>query len=287
MLEAKNAYEILGVKENASRDEIVRRYDILLKKYRAGFQGDPDSHDGTYSFEEISEAYNFIMGYETGEPVEEKPQRTIIPGPILRKLNVDEKKVNNFFYYHKNHIIIGILAVLIIAYSLKGCIGQVKPDLNIAYMGDFVISNQDILAQNVKSAIPELKAVGVDGAVLSGKSDSEQDIAMQQKAMILFAAADVDVFILDRTSFERFGKQNAFLSLDDMVDVLKIDRTKNKANMLKANEDTTEHLYGIDVTGSSVFKGTGIESKGKIAAVSVRVKYRDNANKLLASLINN
>ena len=34
MLELKNAYEILGLKENASRDELEKRFEYLIKKSR-------------------------------------------------------------------------------------------------------------------------------------------------------------------------------------------------------------------------------------------------------------
>jgi curved DNA-binding protein CbpA len=34
-MEQKDPYEILGLRKDATRDEIVKRYNLLLKKYRS------------------------------------------------------------------------------------------------------------------------------------------------------------------------------------------------------------------------------------------------------------
>ena len=62
---------------------------------------------------------------------------------------------------------------------------------------------------------------------------------MQMKAMVLFAAADVDLFILDKANFEKYAEQGAFISLDEIAPRLGIDNEKSKPYTMKAKDDTT------------------------------------------------
>ena len=82
--------------------------------------------------------------------------------------------------------------------------------------------------------------------MLTGDPKNMQQSAMLQKAMVLFAAGDIDVFVLDKENFDKYSEQGAFISLDDLVVKLGIDKSKYKDYILKTKEDKEEHIYGID-----------------------------------------
>jgi hypothetical protein len=122
-MDKKEARKILGVNKETSRNDIERKYSILLKKHRAASlppdrpgedtaeEGAPEAGTlraasaippkepvtGEYSFDQITEAYNVLMGYEVA--VKEEPPSKV--APLLKKAGIDEKKARNFFYYYK------------------------------------------------------------------------------------------------------------------------------------------------------------------------------------------
>jgi len=277
MIELKDAYEILGVKEGASRDEIVKRYDILLKKHRMNQQqGQNDEAD----LEKLNEAYNLLMGYhskELDDAVEAERKRMTNPllKPIAKKFNLDEKKVYNFFYYHKVHIIVSLIVLVAMVYTVRSCANRVEPDINVEFIGDFLYSETDVLKEMVRSRVPDIKEPSIDIITISDKIQGEQDYAMRMKAVTLMAAGDIDIFILDKANFNLYAKQGAFLSLDDLADELNIDRDKNKDYIAKVESSQEEHLFGVDISNSSILKEANMKYTEAIATMRFNPKHRD------------
>jgi hypothetical protein len=277
----KNAYEILGVNKDASKNEIERRYTILLKKHR--LESSKNSEDK--EFDKITEAYNLLMGYSTEPPVERINKK---PNPVLKKLGINEEKAANFLHYYKHHIVIGIIVLVVLITSVKSCVTRVPPDFNIAFIGNYLYTDTGPLREKILDNWQEIKEISIDGAMVSENPDSEIGYAMQMKAAVLFGGGDIDVFILDKYNFEKYAKQGAFISLDQLVEELGVDIEKNKEYILKTEieeSDGKEHLYGIDVSDSKVFEDTGIKGDEKIAAIFVRSKRYDLAIKFLDMLL--
>ena len=285
MLEVKSAYEILGLKENASREELEKRFEYLIKKNKAAvISGDSESHG--LNMDEISEAYNRIISnqLEIIEKDEEKrnPHK---PNPIFKLLKVDEKKARNYIYYHKFHYIFGIIGIVILVYIIKTIVFQVNPEINMAFIGQIYYNDTSVIQQKVKTTYPEIKGIGFDGAMVGGDTNSPTDSAMLQKEMVLFAAGDIDIYVLDKVSFEKFANQGAFSSLDDLVINLGIDKSKYQDYTLKPKDDQKEHVYGIDISGSSLLKQSKVSGKEMIAAIKVNTKKIDKLEKIIKLLI--
>jgi hypothetical protein len=149
----KNAYEILGVNKDASKNEIERRYTILLKKHRLENSKNSDDKE----FDEITEAYNLLMGYSTELPVERKNKK---PNPVLKKLGINEEKAANFLHYYKHHIIISIIVLVVLITSVKSCVTRVPPDFNIGSVFIYSkISAKRYTFSNVSRINPNLVAL--------------------------------------------------------------------------------------------------------------------------------
>lgn len=379
-MDKKEARKILGVTKETSRNDIERKYSILLKKHRAASlppdkseedaaeEGTPESNASQaasattrkepaaeeYSFDQITEAYNVLMGYEVA--VKEEPPSKV--APLLKKAGIDEKKARNFFYYYKFYILGALALVVALFFGIRSFVNRVEPDFNIAFLGTFsYLDSVDKLSKDIKQNIPEIKEPGIDGAMLTtadmpdeqqssgnqpsgtqqqgtgtqptdtgtqqttggqNQTDPQQQYAMEMKAMVLIAAGDVDVFIVDRDRYEKYAKQGVFLSLDDIAPKLGADAEKNKelitsieedkdplgtsgtkdnqsadsgadASADKAAGDSTAdvqpHLYGIDVSNSTVLKETGVLGEEKIAAIFVGSKRTDKAEKFIQYLM--
>lgn len=113
----------------------------------------------------------------------------------------------------------------------------------------------------------------------------QQQYAYQMKAVAILAAGDVDVFILDKSNFERYGKGGAFENLDDLAAKLNLDKNKTDNYKLKTQDSSQEHIYGIDVSSSPIFKDSQIEGKGFIAAIGVKAKHSDKAEEFIKLLL--
>jgi molecular chaperone DnaJ len=58
----KNPYEVLGIKENASEEEIKKAYRELVKKYHPDqYQNNPLSKLAEEKLREVNEAYDYLM----------------------------------------------------------------------------------------------------------------------------------------------------------------------------------------------------------------------------------
>lgn len=283
-MDHKKACEVLGVKEDSSRNEIERRYSIILKKNKSARTDEEGiAQDNASDIGEITEAYNLLMGYE--EPkAKEVPEKV---NPILKKAGIDEKKARNFWDYYKFHVIGGIVLLIVLALSLKSCITAKHPDFNFAYIGNIYASDSELLKSNISKAVPQIKVPSIDGATLSKDNDAQQQYAMQMKATVLLAAADVDLFIADKSSFELYAKEGGFLSLDDYANELGLDSNSEelKSFRLTPKDEKAEGLYGIDVSKSKLLKESNVRGNEFIAAIPVRGKHADMAAKLIKALM--
>lgn len=323
----EEARKILKVTKNASRSEIERRYGIYLKRHRieqvkvAENQDEADDSEVNaldssaattdrlhsqeeYSFEQITEAYNVLMGYKVSEQKEVQTKSSV----LLKKVGIDEKKAKNFFYYYKYHILVIIALVIAAFFTVRGFINNVKPDFNIAFVGRFsYMEAADNLKGKIKENIPEIKEPGIDGAYLTEDGMGELQYAMETKAVLLFAGGDTDVFILDKYVYERYARQGAFMSLDEIAPGLGVDLEANKdlivgvveydgiAEMEGLSDDsytgdigeesTDKHLFGIDISNSAVLKEAGVIGNEMIAAIFGGCEQVEKAEKLLKLLL--
>jgi hypothetical protein len=288
MLELKNAYEILGLKENANRDELEKRFEYLIKKSKsAKMLEDSDQQIDILNLDEISEAYNRIISNDLAILQREEEKRNPRkPNPIFKLIGVDEKKARNYIHYHKFHYILGFIGILVLAYFIKTVIFHVNPDVSMAFIGQIYYDETSALEEKIKANDPDIKEVGIDGVMLTGDSKNMQESAMLQKAMVLFAAGDIDIFVLDKENFNKYSQQGAFSNLDDLVSKLELDESRYKDYILKTAEDKEEHVYGIDINNSKILKETKIVGKNMMVALRVNAKHYDKAVKILELLVN-
>lgn len=74
MDELKRAYETMGLPENASKEEVDKRYTTLMRQARARQRENPDGTDQA-DFEEVTRAYRYILGEDTGKPMRHSTSR--------------------------------------------------------------------------------------------------------------------------------------------------------------------------------------------------------------------
>ena len=95
MSEAKNYYEILGVRDGATREEIEKRYDVLLKAYRAKRATGDISEEEEKEWNAITEAYRELTEYKSKSAMKPEPISPLHQkvNNLIRKMGFDDKKV--------------------------------------------------------------------------------------------------------------------------------------------------------------------------------------------------
>ncbi|OPX45380.1 hypothetical protein CLHUN_07500 [Ruminiclostridium hungatei] len=294
----QDARKILGVTKASSKEEIEKKYDVILKKYKIlKMEGNLDQEAET-EFQKSTDAYRIIMGYEVEEPVVEKKET--YTDKAFEKIGIDRKKADNFFHYYKVHIIIGIIAVIIAAIFIHSIVTRVEPDTTIGLLGEVNYDVQEGFKQKIVENLPELKVVAVDSAVLSTSLEDAQSYSYWQKALVMIAASDIDVYLVNKYAFENYAINGAFMALDDIakdndIDVSKSDYLKlraveeweeptisgDKPREVKKYADTEPKLYGIDVTNSEFFKDLNIIGPEKILVLRVEPKNFELAMKFV------
>jgi hypothetical protein len=268
--ERKKAYEILGIKEGSDKAEVEKRFSILLKKSKMKSASD-DNSSLSIDIDEITRAYNLLMGYREEGDDEESCQSS-------------KNTISDFLYYYKLHIIVGVIAAVMLIILVREFLIREPIDLNIAFIGDFYYSETETFEHNIRSSMPELRGISVDGAIISGKAGGQQEYAMQMKATAIFAAGEIDIFILDEASFKQYAYQGAFIDMEGILDGLQFENISKY--VLKAEGEDKEAVYGIDVSRSKLFEGWAIEGEEKkIAAVGRKAKNYENIVKFIELLV--
>lgn len=191
---------------------------------------------------------------------------------------IDRNRIDNFWYYYKAHVIATIFIVIVIGITFRDCANNVSPDISIAYIGDKYIAEE--LSQSIKEILSDsetIKDANGDGKyvaaftplTVSDEIRGEQDIAIQQKIMIMLAAGEIQVFIVNRTYLEIFIKQGAFLPIDSIVQEYGIDINENPEIKFKSEDSVEEKIYAIPLQENKFFNELGFNTKDSYIAVRV------------------
>ena len=258
----------MGLLEGASKDEIIKRYDVLLKKLKN------ESENKELNISDINKAYDALMGYESQVEVVELPSSR-----IWKMTGLDKKKVNNFFYYYKYHIIGIIVTILVLVYSLVSCFSRVTPDINIGVVGKIAITD-NVKLESIINKNYGFKSAGVDTAL--DTNDAQFQSAIMQKQMLMFAAQDIDVFILDKFNFQKYGKSGAFYDLGKAKGIIKNNKFSQLALKLKIKDSKEpEKTFGLDFSNTNLFDKNVIYGKEFVISIGVRTQNIEKAISLL------
>jgi len=282
MREQKDPYEILGLRKDASKDEIIKRYNLLTKKYKS--DNAKAANDRKSQIQEIDEAYNVLMGYDFNSLAEgklsEEAQKP--PNRLLKKLNIDEKKLGNFIHYYKIHMIVGIIVLIGLFFIVKSIVTHVEPELKLKLVGIYPNTSVEKLEKQIMDNIDGLKKVEIDPLIFWDKSNPNVESSMELKLFTLSGTGKVDAYFLDQERFEKLMEMtNRVKPLDDIVKQYG-DKIEDK-NLIKKKlkNENEEHIYGIEVENRDIFKGTGLEKFKVILSIGMDGKYGENTAKLV------
>lgn len=297
MEDLKQAYDLLGLPEGADREDVEKRYFLLIRRARSSKQREESSAQTDVSaapnLEDVNRAYKLILAAEdqkTNEAYNENAYGK------YKKMAGSAAKVDHFFSYYKFHLLGSIAVILILIFGIKAYVdhrheqaelAKLPPaDVTVSFFGNYISdqgsypTSEDIkpMESKILAQFPEWKRVIVFMTYVPSEMKSEQDSALLQKSMLELITNKPDIYILDRVNFMKLAKDGALLPLDGKLPAL----DKNKAVKTATNDEpSNEHIYGYDITASPLVKELPIHGKEYIAVVRFDSEKPDNALHLI------
>jgi hypothetical protein len=274
----KKAYDVLGLPEDATREQVENRYFILMKRARSGqsLTQANGSESPAPDLTEINRAYNLVLGVET-EKISTIKKQT---------------KLAHFFYYYRIHVIVGIIVILVAGYMIKDGIDKRRAaaslppaNLSVSIFGNFYFADVDLLQKNMLKLVPEWKRIDTTLVFVPPEVKSPQDMAMQQKSVLVFMTERSELYITDEKNFKSLAAQGAFIRLDEFEGSESLNVPPDKLLTARADGETGDHPYGIDVTGNPVFKGIELSGEREIIAIRATKEKWPDTRKLLVKLV--
>lgn len=116
-----------------------------------------------------------------------------------------KKKLENFWYYYKVHVIVAVIVVVVIGVLVKQCSEVVEPDLTVMIASSSVnlteqqlTSIENMLAKYTADVNGDgKKVVDCENFYLGENQDPQMRYALMQKLMAEIAATDNSIFITD------------------------------------------------------------------------------------------
>lgn len=275
----KQAYAVLGLPEDASKDAVDEKYFMLLKKGR---------HDKSIDLDAVSKAYKLIVSHEL-EKAKAAYEEQHYRSPLRSKLD-------HYWHYYKWHAI-GAVVLLIVIISLintyldkraeRIALENLPPAaLEVLFFGQFFSESERIDAEPLLAHFPDWPRIEVKVSYVPEEARSEYDVAMQKRSVITLMTEKPDLFIVDRVNFDRLALQGAFLPLEEWFDV----NTMDSSRIVKGQreEDDAPLGFGIRIGADRVFQELGIADGGgreRIAALRFDAANPGNAARFAAWLV--
>ncbi|WP_060860394.1 hypothetical protein [Paenibacillus riograndensis] len=273
----KQAYERLGVPETVTREELNKRFDLLLRRRRS-----LTTEAEIAAYEEEFQAIKFILDARDQQEIQEaEDQRLAKYGSLAG----GARKWERFMRLYKTHVIISIIAVIVLIFAgnalynnwqHKKYLATLPPvDAKIMFIGNFGVKDEDgkmdALNQAIIEQYPEWKRVDSSMVYLpkTGEGPDTLDMNYLQKAVVELAANTPDILILDEATLEWIGKQDGFQNLEPILADGKISKDDPRLKWGKVGESTEEQLYAVDITDSKFVSSLPINHNTKSIEIGV------------------
>ncbi len=206
----------------------------------------------------------------------------------MKQPKIDLERVRHHFTY--SWWVYALCAGLLVffwsySYNATRYVPPAEKTVTVNFMGSYVGDDLlDDLTAMGEEAFPEMELIEVMATTLSA-DDSQGAYAAQQRMMVMVAAGEGDVFMVDRSLFQGYANMGAFQPLDDMLSeggALEGMFTEEEiaqgtlTTEPGSDEDTTlygTHCYGLPATRFYAYYDYGVDPRDYFL---VRTSYTRN-----------
>ncbi|WP_433943551.1 molecular chaperone DnaJ [Paenibacillus sp. SN-8-1] len=249
----KHSYEVLDLPDNSSREEVEKRFDILVRQYRS---------KPSEEFEPIAKAYRNITETQDRKKFDELTKQKYAK---YKSFAGPAEKIDDFFRLYKGRVFAGLIALVVVIVGINAYLNhraeqerlaKLPPvDMSVMILGDFSSSDgqEDTAAieESLKAPFPEWKRVTALLSYLPKQGLGQASMALQQKALLQLGTERPDLFIMDKESYAWISNSSALMNLDaEAKGRLSPWLKESQALKAKQVDNPAEHIYGIDVSNS-------------------------------------
>ena len=291
----KQAYKLLNLPEDITREELDKRFELLLKRQRFS-----TTEGSSVSYEEEFRALKFILDTLDQQEINEAENQRF---EKWGKLSGLARKRENFFRLYKTHTIISIIVLLVLIFGGNALYKQWQEkkyeaslppvDISIMFLGNYELLNKNGDSEDLNQAIiakyPEWKRVETSVVYLPTTGNTEDggvlDMSYMQRAFAMLAAESPDILIMDEASYEWIGLQDGFQNLETVVSSKTLAPDDQRLKRTLSKESGQEWITGVDITDTKFAEDLPIQSFAMIAGVLTQDENKAKAFDFIEYLI--
>ncbi|MEF2247814.1 J domain-containing protein [Paenibacillus sp. GXUN7292] len=289
----KKQYEILGLPEFADKEEVEKRYSLLLRRERSRQKLEaPDeasSQENGLDFEQVTAAYKQILAYEDQKFTEAFNEQEY---GKYKKLSGQAQKVDHFWRYYKYHTIGAIAAVALLIYGIisfidhqeeKKRLASLPPvDVSVMFMGTFGMKENDDKFDRINDALLEAFPdwSRFDSNIIFVPKDDMNQMAYLQKATVILATEIDDLYVMDEAMLHWIGQQGAFLDLGEEPMLAPL-LTEQNSKKFAIQEDPTERIYAVDLGQTEFVNDVPVLGQNFYVGIRINAKNPEKAKQFL------
>lgn len=259
------AFRIFGLPQDASEQEINRRFGILAKRCRSEEDAYvPEGMDAPVSFADVQEAYNCIMNIDTrsfADTIEDEEERNAY---------IAKEKAKNFWYYNKVIILLSAFMVIFLIWGIVSIASKEEADLNLVFYGAFVEDQtlHNDMEKGYYKATGDNMHVAIRVCLVSEYIADNTETRSQFNAML--ATKQVDVIVTDYEQYEYLVRYGILIPLDEYLTEEQVQIASEADNALLLPDSNGQmHIYGFNVEGTDLFSNTASDNTEYIVSITV------------------
>lgn len=198
-------------------------------------------------------------------------------------------KLDNYWYYYKVHTFVGIFVAIVLISTIVGIVQQKETMLNVSILGQGMDDVKKAALQDEASRLfvadPKEQEITLGYMPYSRESQDPASRAVVDKLLVMTAAGDLDVAIMNKEDFDMYSRAGMFIKLDKIDGLPGLEENGYKTVSSKAESDDKEYAYGISVENCEKLKATGYFAENKVLAFTVNSKRQELSIKVVKWLL--
>ncbi|KAA8998798.1 hypothetical protein F4V43_16355 [Paenibacillus spiritus] len=298
--EVKAAYRLLELPEDASREEIDRRFDLHLKRRRSVGAGSAEGvSEAELAYERTTAAYRLILSALQREDIRRAEEERLAKyGPLAGMA----KRTETFFRMNGTKVLVSLIVLAVLGFAVWGIANRMEKkryeaslppvDLHVMFIGEFAADddpkgNGQPLEDAMVKTLPGFRRIETEIVyVPNATGGGTADLAYKQKAMAVLAADAPDLLVLDRNCYDWLANQDLYAELPAArLAEWFPDGAKDSRVLTAKDEDGSERPSAVDFTDSALVKNWPLQKMELFGGVVNKSKHAEQALSLLQAAV--